>query len=164
MDDGEFAALRQTEFWQHKTLDEMTDREWESLCDGCARCCLIKLQDDETEEIFSTDVVCHLLDDDACRCTDYENRSTRVPTCITLTKANVVDLHWMPESCAYRLLAEGRPLYWWHPLVSGDADTVHLAGVSVRGKVLSEADVAVEDLEDRIVDWPETLPEGAEER
>lgn len=141
-------------FWREKPLSAMTPAEWESLCDGCARCCLIKLEDEDTAEIWFTDVACRLLDAESCRCTDYANRSERVPGCVPLSPDNVAELSWLPPTCAYRLVGEGRDLYWWHPLVSGDSETVHLAGVSVRGRVLGEEEVAEADLEDRIVEWP----------
>jgi len=142
-----------TPFWKEKRLDQMSRAEWESLCDGCARCCLIKLEDEDTGEIAFTDLCCTLLDRGACRCTDYPNRSTRVPDCVTLTPGNVRTLAWMPSTCAYRVLAEGGDLAWWHPLVSGDPDTVHSAGISVRGRCIPESDD--KDPEDHIVTWPE---------
>ena len=144
--------MNENPFWQYKTLEEMTTEEWESLCDGCARCCLIKLQDVETDEISYTDIACRLLDHDTCRCTQYSKRRVLVPSCITLTTEVVKNAGWLPSSCAYRLIAEGQDLYWWHPLVSGDPETVHQAGGSVRGRVVPEQwDL---DPEDRIVDWP----------
>ena len=131
----------------------MSAQEWESLCDGCAQCCVVKLEDEDSREIHFTDVVCKLLDLQQCRCTDYRHRSTRVPDCLTLTPENLADLSWMPHSCAYRRLAEGRGLAWWHPLVSSSADSVHDSGVSVRGKVVSELGVDEEMLELHIIDW-----------
>ena len=141
-------------FWKHRSLEELTRGEWESLCDGCARCCLNKLEDDETGEIAWTSIRCRMLDEKTCRCSDYGNRSTHVPDCIQLTPENVRTLAWLPPSCAYRLVAEGRDLYWWHPLVSGDPETVHLAGISIRGRSAAETDVPFDDWEDYIVDWP----------
>jgi uncharacterized protein len=141
-------------FWKRKTLGEMTAREWESLCDGCARCCLVKLEDETDGTLYYTDVACRLIDRRACRCTDYANRAERVPDCVPLTPEKVPALSWLPPTCAYRLLAEGRDLYWWHPLVSGDPETVHRAGMSIRGRAVAEESVAVDDLEDRIVEWP----------
>ncbi len=138
-------------FWKTKRLDEMSREEWESLCDGCARCCLHKLEDEDTGEILQTNVCCRLLDTEACRCTRYAERRRLVPDCWVLTPGNVAGLHWMPRSCAYRRLAEGRDLEWWHPLVSGDPDTVHRAGISVRGKVVSEREA--DDLFMHLVDW-----------
>ena len=142
-------------FWRRKTLEAMSVDEWESLCDGCGRCCLVKLEDEDTGEIHYTDVGCTLLDDKACRCRDYANRQAKVADCVRLTPDAVRSLSWLPETCAYRLLAEGRDLYWWHPLVSGDPGTVHAAGVSVRGRVAGpEEDFSVQDLLNRITDWP----------
>ena len=142
-------------FWRTKTLAEMSPEEWEALCDGCAKCCLLKLEDEETGEVAYTDIACKLLDGAACRCNDYPNRVARVPDCIALDPGNVERLKWMPRTCAYRLVAEGRDLYWWHPLVSGERESVHRAGVSVRGRTVPERAVDPDDLEDRIVDWPE---------
>lgn len=139
-------------FWKTKTLQEMTPEEWESLCDGCARCCLIKFQDEDTGHVYHTNVVCELLDIYHCRCTRYAERSVLVPTCLTLTPQNVGLLSWMPETCAYRLLAEGKDLPSWHYLVCGDRNAVHKAGISVRGKVVSGKDVDEDDLPDYVVD------------
>ncbi|NIA68944.1 YcgN family cysteine cluster protein [Pelagibius litoralis] len=141
-------------YWQRKSLFEMTSAEWEALCDGCGRCCLIKLEDPDDGEIVHTEVTCHLLDTKACRCGDYANRKAVVEDCVQLSPENVAELNFMPPSCAYRRLAEGRDLAWWHPLVSGDPNSVHEAGISVRGRVVSETLIADEDLEDHIVDWP----------
>lgn len=140
-------------FWKRKTLAELSREEWESLCDGCGKCCLVKLQDPDTEEIAYTDVACRLLDGATCRCTDYARRKRRVRDCVVLTPAVVADLSWMPSTCAYRLLKEGRDLAWWHPLVSGDPGTVHEAGMSVRGRVISETLVKDAELADHVVDW-----------
>jgi uncharacterized cysteine cluster protein YcgN (CxxCxxCC family) len=152
----------ETPFWRAKSLQDMTDSEWESLCDGCARCCLVKLEEEETGRIFFTDVGCRLLDGASCRCHDYVNRSAKVDDCVRLTAQNIGELNWLPPSCAYRLVAEGRDLYWWHPLVSGDPDTVHAAGISVRGRVsANEDEVREEEFEDRIVSWPVRMPKRA---
>jgi uncharacterized cysteine cluster protein YcgN (CxxCxxCC family) len=140
-------------FWQAKQLQEMTRQEWESLCDGCGRCCLVKLEDEDTGDIYTTDVSCRLLDCSTCRCTDYANRHQLVDDCIKLDPENVEELGWLPETCAYRLIHEGKPLADWHPLVSGRPETVHEAGISVRGKVTSETEVDVDDLPERITDW-----------
>jgi uncharacterized protein len=148
-----------TPFWRRKTLAELTPAEWESLCDGCGRCCLNKLEDVDTGRVYYTDVGCRLLDGTTCRCKDYPNRNEQVEDCVRLSPDNVADLKWLPPTCAYRLLARGRDLYWWHPLVSGDPDTVHAAGISVRGRVaISEEDIGTEHYEDRIVSWPSRLP------
>ena len=127
-------------FWKTKTLEEMSNAEWESLCDGCARCCLEKLEDEDTGKIYFTHVSCKLLDAGLCACKDYQNRSDQVPDCVRLTPENVRTLNWLPPSCGYKLVAEGRDLYWWHPLISGDPNTVHEAGVSVRGRVQGTED------------------------
>jgi uncharacterized cysteine cluster protein YcgN (CxxCxxCC family) len=143
-------------FWRTKPLGELTPVEWESLCDGCGRCCLIKLQDEDGDgdETDYTDVACRLLDLGLCRCTAYARRRELVPGCVVLTPDNLERLHWMPSTCAYRLVAEGRDLPWWHHLVSGDPEDVHRAGISVRGRVVPETRVREEDLEDHIVAWP----------
>ena len=141
-------------FWKRKSLTEMTRPEWESLCDGCGRCCLLKLEDADTGEIAYTDIACSLLDQDKCRCTDYPNRQKRVPDCVVLTAANVGSLGWMPSTCAYRLLWQGKPLYDWHPLISGDPDSVHRAGISVQNKTVSEFDTPFEEWEDHIIEEP----------
>jgi uncharacterized protein len=140
-------------FWRHKSLAEMSREEWESLCDGCAQCCRIKLEDVDSGDIGVTDVVCELLDRRACRCTDYANRHTRVSDCIEFGADVVLSLRWLPKTCGYRLVAEGRDLPDWHPLVSGDPESVHRARRSVRGQVQSERFVHPDELEARIVRW-----------
>ena len=135
-------------FWETKPLHEMNVREWESLCDGCGLCCLIRFEDEDTGEIIPTRVSCKLLDVDACRCKDYANRKSFVPDCIKLTPDAIAGMQWLPRSCAYRRLHEGKPLPVWHPLITGDRESVHQAGVSVRGQVVSET--TLEEPEDAL--------------
>ena len=158
-------ADREAPFWRRKPLADMTDSEWESLCDGCGKCCLNKLEEEETDRTYYTDVGCRLLDGLTCRCRDYANRLDQVEDCVQLTPENLKTITWLPPSCAYVLIANGKDLYWWHPLVSGDSESVHAAGVSVRGRVgASETDVPDADLEDHIVSWPVRLPKAARRR
>ena len=145
-------------FWERKKLAELTPEEWESLCDGCGRCCLKKLEDADTGEIAYTDVACKLLDRERCRCTRYAARHKWVPDCLELSASGTQAFDWLPTTCAYRKIAAGEPLEWWHPLVSGDPDSVHRAGISVRGRALSERDVASPELTTRIVSWVVTAP------
>jgi uncharacterized cysteine cluster protein YcgN (CxxCxxCC family) len=143
-------------FWQRKRLAEMSQAEWESLCDGCGRCCLHKIRwaDEKGVEgaLDHTNVACRLLDLKSCRCRDYDNRRAAVPDCTQLTPTNVPALDWLPPSCAYRRLAEGKGLAWWHPLVSGDPETVHRAGASVQGRAVGERRAG--PLQHHIVAWP----------
>ena len=141
-----FAMSSEIPFWKSKTLGEMTKTEWESLCDGCGRCCLNKLEDEDTGKFLYTRAACKLLDIGTCQCTDYPNRAKRVPDCVTLTPKNVSELGWLPESCAYRRLDEGRGLAWWHPLVSGTPDTVREAGISVENEAYTEEGITVDEL------------------
>lgn len=122
-------------FWETKSLQQMSRAEWEALCDGCGQCCMAKLIDDDTEEIHYTSVACRLFDAQTCRCGDYENRQSRVDDCVKLTPENVSQIAWLPKTCAYRLINEGKQLYDWHPLVSGRPSSVLEAGVSVFGKI-----------------------------
>lgn len=140
-------------FWKTKSLAEMTQSEWESLCDGCGKCCLLKLEYEDTGAVEYTDVACRLLDPESCRCRSYRLRKALVEDCVRLTPDMVGRLSWLPATCAYRLIDEGRDLYWWHPLVSGDPETVHRAGISVRGRAVSEDTVPDEELEDHVVAW-----------
>lgn len=151
-------AMTDAPFWQTKTLEEMSDAEWESLCDGCGRCCLNKLEDADTGEIEWTDVACRLLDGETCRCRDYPNRQAIVPDCVLLTPESVKAIPWLPPTCGYRLVAEGRDLYWWHPLVSGDPTTVRQAGISASGRTVSEEFWPEDTLEDRLAVWPGEIP------
>lgn len=139
-------------FWKTKSLEDLTPEEWESLCDSCGKCCLHKLQDEDSGEIFYTYVVCRLMDLATCRCTAYLERTVLNPTCLKLDIEKVRTLTWLPDTCAYRLLREGKGLLDWHPLVSGSADTVFKAGLSVLGKCISEQEVNMDALEDFIVE------------
>jgi len=145
-------------FWQSKRLAEMTPAEWESLCDGCGRCCLKKLEDETTGKVVYTDVACRLLDRERCRCTRYGQRHALVQDCVALDANSAETMRWLPTTCAYRRLAEGKPLEWWHPLVSGDRETVHRAGISVRGRTLPETAVGDDELQTRVIRWIKTAP------
>jgi len=149
----------QRPFWETKTLEEMTTAEWESLCDGCGRCCLHKLRHEDTNALSHTNVACRLLDVTTARCSDYANRKRRVPDCISLTPEEVRSVDWLPPTCAYRLVAEGKTLYSWHPLISGDPASVAKAGVSVAGRAISERQAG--PLEHHIVNWPGQTPRTA---
>ena len=138
-------------FWEEKKLSELTNAEWESLCDGCGKCCLNKIEDEDTGEYFYTSVACRLLDLKSCRCTAYAKRRKLVRDCVSLTPKKISTLKWLPTTCSYRLIEEGKPLPHWHHLISGSRRTVHQLGISVRGKVFSED--KVKELEDHIVQW-----------
>jgi hypothetical protein len=142
-------------FWEQKPLKKLSPREWEALCDGCGKCCLNKLEDEDSGEVALTRVACRLLDDQSCQCAHYETRHSFIPECIVLKPENL-DTHayWMPQTCAYRRLWEGKSLPDWHPLVTGDPDSVHRAGVSVRGMTVSEFDTPLEEWEDYIIEEP----------
>ena len=162
-------ALIDSKFWQHKSLQEMDRQEWEAVCDGCARCCLHKFIDDETlaedfaptdhikdgEEILYTNIACYLLNDKTCGCTQYEKRTELVPDCVTLTKENLANIFFMPPSCSYRRLHEGKGLSHWHPLLNkGKKSKMHELGITVRNRTVSETDVDFDKFEDFIVTWP----------
>ena len=151
-------AADEKPYWQTKRLEDMTESEWERICDGCGRCCLNKLEDEDTGEIYYTNVACRLFDDRDCRCRDYPNRDREVPDCVRLTPQSVRQITWLPPTCGYRLIAEGRPLYWWHPLVSGDPQTVIDVGVSVKGRTFLETEVDPDEWEEHAVEWPEWEP------
>jgi uncharacterized cysteine cluster protein YcgN (CxxCxxCC family) len=140
-------------FWHSKPMSAMTEQEWESLCDGCGRCCLHKIEDADSGRIHYTEVACRLLNVGTAKCSDYKNRWDHVPDCVQLSYAALKTIEWLPSTCAYRLLKEGKPLASWHPLVSGDPDTVHRAGISVRGRVVPEGKADLLDY--HIVTWPE---------
>lgn len=141
-------------FWKTKNMAEMSPNEWESLCDGCGKCCCIRLEDEDTAQIYITDVACKLFNPETCRCGDYVNRSQKVPDCVTLTPDNVANLKWMPQTCAYRLISEGKDLPEYHHLVSGSRQTIHDVGMSVQDAVTSEVLVSEEEQITRIVIWP----------
>ena len=141
-------------FWKTKNMAEMSPSEWESLCDNCGKCCCIRLEDEVTGDIYITDVACKLFDPASCKCTDYANRSKKVPDCVTLTKDNVAQLKWMPRTCAYRLVSEGKDLPDYHHLISGSRETIHQVGMSVQDAVTSEIFVSEDEQATRIVIWP----------
>jgi uncharacterized cysteine cluster protein YcgN (CxxCxxCC family) len=144
-------SAHETPFWRSKKLSEMTLEEWESLCDHCGRCCLNKLEDEETGEILFTNIACNLLDTDSCRCTQYAQRCQRVPDCIDLRSARFNQYHWLPSSCAYRRLAEGSDLPSWHPLVTGDSRSVRDAGISVGSYAIKESEAG--ELTQHVIEW-----------
>ena len=146
--------LHKKPFWQTKTLAEMSADEWESLCDGCGKCCLIRLEDDETAEIYTTDAHCKLFDNGSCRCSNYENRKAIVHDCVILKPENIAALKWMPRTCAYRRLSEGQGLPKWHHLRSGSRQTIHDAGMSVQNATVSEVGLSEDELMARITVWP----------
>lgn len=138
-------------FWKTKSLAEMSQKEWESLCDGCGKCCLIKLEDAETKELFYTDVACHMLDAKTCQCKDYKNRRTLVDDCLQLEVDDVEEFKWLPKSCSYRRLHEGKDLPKWHYLISGDRNMVHEKKMSVKNRVVSETEVL--EVVEHVVEW-----------
>lgn len=138
-------------FWQEKTLEQMTDEEWESLCDGCARCCLLKLEDEDTNELYYTNVSCHLLNIEKCQCGDYQNRLFRVPECLNIRDMKKTDFQWLPETCAYRLIAADKVLPAWHPLVSHSYQSVQMSGMSIHGFAQSELHIHPDELPDHII-------------
>lgn len=138
-------------FWERFDLEELTAAEWEALCDGCGQCCLLKFQDEESGDLAVLGVACELLDIQSCRCSDYANRQAQVPDCVRLTPARIDEFRWLPKSCAYRRIAEGRRLAGWHPLISGDPERVHRKGISVRSFAISQRDVAEDELEAHII-------------
>jgi uncharacterized cysteine cluster protein YcgN (CxxCxxCC family) len=151
---------REKPFWKTKTLWEMSAEEWESLCDGCGRCCLVKLEDEDSGRYYFTDIACHLFDSGTCRCGDYENRTALVHDCVKLSPDNAGELGWLPRTCAYRMLSEGKSLAWWHPLVSGTPDTVIEAGISMRAKTVSEREIPDSELENHIRPLPKAKKRG----
>ena len=150
--------MGQKPFWESLTLAEMNEAQWEALCDGCGKCCLVKLRDEDTDALAFTNLACRLLDCESCRCTDYPNRLSRVSDCVKLSQANLPMIDFMPPSCAYRRLQEGRGLPDWHPLISGTPDSVHQAGRSVRGRVVPETQITEAD-----VDWAAYIVDGPEQ-
>ncbi len=140
-------------FWESLRLSQLSPGQWESLCDGCGRCCLEKLLDPRTGKVYYTDLVCSLFDVRTCRCRDYDRRSRIVDDCLQLRPGPVARFRWLPRTCAYRLLAEGQELAWWHPLVSGRADSVHEAGVSLLGRPITPRHLSPAAPDSRIVRW-----------
>jgi len=146
------ASVRER-FWEKFSLEDLTDTEWEALCDGCGRCCLQKLEDEDTGSVHTTDIACSLLDTNSCRCQNYPKRQTLVPDCLNVRPLDEDKLRWLPGSCAYKRLAEGRPLADWHPLISGDPQSVHRAGIGMAGRCVSEQQVPLHEWPLRLLDW-----------
>jgi uncharacterized cysteine cluster protein YcgN (CxxCxxCC family) len=146
---------RDVQFWAEYSIDELSEKNWEALCDGCGQCCMIKFEDEDTGEILFTNVACRLFDDASCRCTDYPHRTQKIPGCLEVRNFNNTQYKWLPETCAYRLLHEGKVLFDWHPLISGCAESVFQAGISVRGKNVAENDVSEEEMVNHIIDLEE---------
>ena len=153
MDKSTFKTLSESQYWQTTPLAEMTPLQWEALCDGCGKCCVIKLEDVDDGSIHYTEIGCTLLDGKTCRCTNYQNRKSIVEDCVILSPDRLNDLPWMPQTCAYRLLHEGKDLPQWHPLVTGEPDSTHQAGKSVAGKIFSEDNIDEDDYPSHIKDW-----------
>ena len=145
--------MLEAHFWEYKSLDELNREEWEALCDGCGRCCLLKIEDEDSGELFYTNVICEYHDNENSCCTRYSDRSLLVPDCIKVTTEVARQEKWLPDTCAYRLLAEGKPLFDWHPLISGNRDSVYKAGMSVRDKTISEQFVHPEELPEHLAHW-----------
>ncbi|MGM0634080.1 MAG: YcgN family cysteine cluster protein [Pseudomonadota bacterium] len=145
------SALRPA-FWE-LPLADLNRKEWEALCDGCGRCCMLKLQDEDTDEVLYTRVVCRYLDQQQCRCTEYSRRQELVPDCLVLTPGNLAELDWIPDTCAYKLRERGEPLPHWHPLISGSRQAMEEEGISVTGKVVSEAHVPEDGVEEHVIRW-----------
>ncbi len=152
------------EFWKHKSLEDMSTREWEALCDGCGKCCVYTLEDADTGEIYRTDVACKLFDTTTCQCSNYAERKKIVKDCVKLTPKKVPKLDWLPPTCAYRLVGDGKDLFWWHPLVSGDPNTVHTANASAQNKTRPEGRLKTPGLMKRIIQWPEPLEKPPKKR
>ncbi|MFI0398339.1 MAG: YcgN family cysteine cluster protein [Thiolinea sp.] len=148
------AAINNQPWWKQKELTEFSNDEWESLCDHCAKCCLNKMEDEDDGTVYYTDIACNLLDGKTCRCSNYQERQILMPDCVRLTPQNLEGLYWMPPSCAYRLVYEGKDLPSWHHLVSGSKETIHAEGESIIGKFVFSKDIDEDEWEDRIVDWP----------
>ena len=149
------AATGKNPVWESKRLVDLDEFEWEALCDGCGKCCLVKIEDEDSGDIAFTRVACELLDTETCRCNDYANRLVKVPDCLQLSATNIASVPWLPVTCAYRLRHESKPLYPWHPLVSGSQDSVHEAGMSVQGRVISEQYVHSDGLDEHVIHWIE---------
>ena len=141
-------------FWETVPLEDMSKDQWESLCDGCGKCCLIRMEDEDNGDIYVTDIACKLLDQGTCRCKDYAGRKAVVPDCVQLTPGNVGALKWMPQTCAYRLIHEGKPLFDWHYLISGSLETIHEQGMSVKDATISELKIKPGQEITRITVWP----------
>ena len=146
-------ASEQPSFWETTALADMSQQQWESLCDSCGKCCLHKLEDEDSGEILYTSVICQYLQQDSCQCSVYANRQKYLPDCVVLKPDNLADLHWMPDTCAYRLLYEGKSLPAWHPLLTGNRQLMAESGNSITGKVISDEHVHEDGLEEFIIRW-----------
>ena len=140
-------------FWQQLSLEQLSQQQWESLCDHCGRCCLHKLEDEDSGEVFFTDVACQYMDEETCSCPHYQQRQQLVPECLSIQPDWGEKFKWLPNTCAYRLLYEGKDLFAWHPLISGDAQSVHLAGISIRGRNFRDNEVDESEIDQHVIEW-----------
>ena len=145
---------KENAWWDEKHLSEMSRSEWEQICDHCGKCCLHKLEDETDNTVYYTDIACYLVNKDSCYCGDYENRRTLVPECVQLSVDNLDQINWMPPSCSYRLLKQGQALPSWHHLITGDKESIHRCGKSIKARYVSETEVEEDEFEEHVVEWP----------